>query len=312
MSGDFQLVMLIPLAAAGVRLAVPLLFAALGGIFSERSGVINIGLEGMMISGTFGAYLGSYLTGSPWAGAVAGMLAGGLMGLLFALMTIRFRGDQVVLGTGINIFALGLASFFYRAMYRAGVPQQVTGFEAWPIPGLSKIPVLGPIFFNHVPLVYIAYVLVPLVTYILFRTTWGLKLRGVGEYPRAAETAGINVGLVRHIAVTFSGVLAGLGGAFLSIGSLSAFTEGLVAGRGFIALAAVIFGRWRPLTTAAACLLFGTADALQLRLQGLGIAIPYEFLLMFPYVLTFITFVLFVDRTSAPAALGQPYPERTQ
>lgn len=310
MTSEFDWVMLIPLLTAGVRLASPLIFAALGGIFSERSGVINIGLEGMMIAGTFGAYLGAFLLQNPLGGVAGGVLAGALLGWLFAVLCIRFRADQVVLGTAVNIFALGLTSFFFRAMYRAGIPASMPSFGKWPLPGLSNIPVVGEIFFNQVPLVYLAYVLVPLAALVLFRTTWGLKLRGVGEHPLAASTAGIHVLRVRYMAVILSGALAGLGGAFLSIGELSSYAEGLVAGRGFIALAAVIFGGWHPLRSAIACLLFGTADALQLRLQSMGLPIPYEFLLMFPYVLTLVTFVFFAGKASAPAALGKPYSEK--
>lgn len=310
MGDGFNWIVLIPLAAAGVRLATPLILAGLGEIFSERSGVLNIGLEGMLVAGTFGAYLGALVTNSPWGGALGGMLAGAFIGLLFAVMSITLRGDQVVLGTGINILALGLSSFFFRAMYRSGIPQTIPSFEKWPVPGLSKIPVLGEVFFNHVPVVYLAYLLAPIVYFVLFRTSWGLKLRSVGEYPRAAETAGINVQSTRYLAVILCGMLAGLGGTYLTVGQLSAFTEGLVSGRGFIALAAVIFGRWNPLGVVLACLLFGTADALQLRLQGSEFNIRYEFLLMLPYVLTLITFVLFVNQSRAPASLGEPYPEK--
>lgn len=301
---------LISLFAAGVRLATPLVFAAMGGILSERSGVLNIGLEGMMIAGTFGGYLGGLLGQDPWSGALGGMLAGALTGLLFAFMAVVLRGDQVVLGTGINILGLGLTAYFYRAMYKAGVSQFFPGFKVAPVPGLSEIPVVGPIFFQQVPLVYLMYAALPVMAFILYRTTWGLKLRAVGEHPQAADTAGISVPGVRLLAVTLSGAFAGLGGAFLSVGQLSAFTEGLVAGRGFIALAAVIFGRWDPLRSALGCLMFGLADALQLRLQGLGIPVPIELFLMLPYLLTLVTFILFVSRVRPPAALGKPYEAR--
>ncbi len=309
MNNPIEFSMLVLLMAAGVRLATPLIFAALGGIICERSGVTNIGLEGMMIMGTFGAYVGAFLTGNAWGGALGGVLAGAATALLFAYMALRFRADQVVLGTGVNILALALTAFIYRAMYKGGISQFVTGFEVWNVPLLSDIPGIGPIFFQQIPLVYVCYVLIALIAFILYRTTWGLKLRSVGELPRAADTAGISVAHMRYIAVTISGALAGLGGAFLSIGEISAFTEGLVSGRGFIALAAVIFGRWDPLRVAAACLLFGTADALQYRMQALKVPIPYEFLLMLPYVLTLVAFILFVHRSRPPAALGKPYPD---
>ncbi len=301
---------LVSLLAAGVRLATPLVFAALGGITNELSGVLNIGLEGMMIAGTFGAYIGALLSGSEWGGALGGMLAGALLGLLFAFLSITLGGDQVVLGTGLNIFALGLTSFFFRSMYKAGISQFVPSFQVWNVPLLSDLPLIGQIFFRQVPLVYLAYLLIPLFTFLLYKTTWGLKLRCCGEHPRGAETVGVDVVKTRYLALCLSGMLAGLGGTFLSLGQISAFTEGLVSGRGFIALAAIIFGRWRPLNVALACLLFGVADALQLRLQGVGLPIRYEFLLMFPYVLTLITFVIFVNRGDSPAALGKPYPEK--
>lgn len=304
------LTFLVSLLAAGVRLATPLLFAALGGITNELAGVLNIGLEGMMVAGTFGAYIGALLSGSEWGGALGGMLAGGLLGLLFAFLSITWRGDQVVLGTGLNIFALGLTSFFFRSMYKAGISQFVPSFQVWNVPLLSDIPIIGQIFFRQVPLVYLAYLLIPIATFLLYKTTWGLKLRCCGEHPRAAETVGVNVVKTRYLALCLSGMLAGLGGTFLSLGQISAFTEGLVSGRGFIALAAIIFGRWKPLNVALACLLFGVADALQLRLQGFGLPIRYEFLLMFPYLLTLITFVIFVNRGDSPAALGKPYPEK--
>lgn len=304
-----QLSLIVALLAAAVRLATPLIFASLGNILSERAGVLNIGLEGMMVAGTFGAYLGSLVCKNPWGGALGGILAGGLIGFLYAVMCVHYRADQVVLGTGINIFVTGLTSYFFRAMYHANITRNMASFEIWPVPFLSEIPVIGKIFFTHIPLVYIAYLMIPLITYVLFHTTLGLKLRAVGEHPRAAETAGIRVVRVRYIAVTLAGAMAGLGGAFLSVGELSSYTEGLVAGRGFIALAAVIFGRWHPFWTSMACLLFGLADGLQLRLQGMGVPISYEFLLMFPYVLSLVTFVIFVNRAKSPTSLGKPYPE---
>jgi len=186
-----DIALIIPLIAAGIRLATPLIFAALGGILSERSGVINIGLEGMLVAGTFGGYVGALFGQNPWLGALGGIVAGALLGCLFAVLAVLLGADQVVLGTGVNVAALGLTSFFYRAMYRAGVSQFFPGFETYPIPGLAALPIVGDIFFNQVPLVYLAYLLVPLIALVLYRTTWGLKLRAVGEHPRAADTAGI-------------------------------------------------------------------------------------------------------------------------
>lgn len=293
--------------AATVRFAVPLIFAAVGELFSERAGILNIGLEGMMLSGAFGGVLGSYLTGSPWIGILTAMLFGGVVGLIHAFVSVTVRGNQVVSGVAINISILGLTTFFSRMFFQVGQRTTVNGFEVWNVPYLSDIPFIGEVFFQHVPLVYIAYILVPVSGFLLYRTTWGLKIRAIGEQPLAADTASVNVIAWRYAVTIICGALAAVGGAFLSLGQLSMFLEDMSAGRGFIVLAAVIFGRWDPLRVAAACIFFGAADASTLRLQALDVKVPYELVLMIPYLLTFLTFVGLVGRTKPPMALGLPY-----
>jgi simple sugar transport system permease protein len=293
--------------AAAVRFATPLLFAALGEIFSERAGVLNIGLEGMMLSGAFGGMLGAYYSGSPWIGLVVAMAAGGTVALIHALISVTIRGNQVVSGAAINIAVLGLTTFLVRTIFGVGQRPTVASFDKWPIPLLSDIPVVGVVFFQHIPLVYIGYLLVPISSFLLFRTTWGLKIRAVGEHPLAADTVGIWVAGWRYGMTVLCGVLAGIGGAFLSLGQLNMFLENMTAGRGFIALAAVIFGRWRPFLVSLAVALFGAADASTLRLQALNVQIPYQIVLMIPYLLTFLAFIGLVGRTVPPAALGLPY-----
>ena len=293
--------------AAAVRFAVPLIFAAIGEVFSERGGILNIGLEGMILAGAFGGVLGAHFSGSPWVGLLTAMLSGGAVGLIHAFVCVTVRADQVVSGAAINIAVLGLTTFFSRMFFEVGQRVTVESFEVWKIPYLSDIPFIGEILFQHVPLVYIAYLLVPIAAFVLYRTTWGLKIRAVGEQPLAADTVGVNVVVWRYSLTILCGALAAIGGAFLSLGQLSMFLESMSAGRGFIALAAVIFGRWDPWRVAAACVFFGAADASTLRLQALDVKIPYELVLMIPYLLTFLTFVGLAGRTRPPAALGLPY-----
>ena len=299
--------LIIALFAAGIRLATPITYAALGGLFSERSGVTNIGLEGNMVFGAFGGYLIASLTQNAWIGILGGALCGALIGFIYSIMTVILKADQIVLGTGINMLATALTSFFYRSMYKKGFSVFIPGLSIWEVPVLSRIPVIGPIFFRQVPLVYIVYILVPLLTIFIFKTTFGLNLRACGENPLAVKTTGIDVYKVRICAITVTGFLCGIGGAFLPVGQLSSYAEGLIAGRGFIALATIVFGQWHPVKVYIGCIIFGLADALQLRLQGLGISIPSEFLIMFPYLLTLITYVSVVRRAKSPQALGKPF-----
>ena len=292
---------------ATLRLTTPILFAALGGLLCERAGVLNIGLEGMMLGGALAAYVVALRTGSPWLGLLAAMVVGTLTGLLFAVVVITFRANQIVSAVGLNLLMLGLTGVALRASVglSAGSKPAPT-IPVWKIPGLGDLPIIGPLLFNHLPLVYLVFILVGAITFLLYRTTWGLAIRAAGENPRAAETVGINVIRVRYLTVLWSGMMAALGGAVLCIGYLNSFTEGMTAGRGFIAFSAIIFGRYGPIGTALASLLFGFADALQLRIQAFGVNIPYQFLIMLPYVVTLLA-LFAAGRFNAPKASGVPY-----
>ncbi|OQY35813.1 MAG: hypothetical protein B6243_04360 [Anaerolineaceae bacterium 4572_5.2] len=242
------------------------------------------------------------------AGLVGAIIFGFLISMIHALVSIRFQADQVVSGVAINILAVGLTGFLLQFIFKtSGNSPSVPSLPAMPIPLLSKIPVLGDIFFNQSPIVYIALLAVPLSAFVLFRTPLGLRIRAVGEHPKAADTVGINVFKLRYLGVGLSGILGGLGGAYLSIGQLNIFTEGMTNGRGYIALAAVIFGKWNPWGALGACLLFGFADAIQISLQNAGVNIPSDFLLMLPYILTLIALAGFIGRSRPPAAAGAPY-----
>ncbi|MCP5076327.1 MAG: ABC transporter permease [Rhodobacteraceae bacterium] len=309
-------VLSVALFASTIRAATPLMLAALGGIFSERSGIVNIALEGIMLIGAFFAmmisYLGAKMGLPPLASAAAGLMGavvfGFLISMIHAVVSIRFQANQVVSGVAINILALGLTGFLLQFIFKtSGNSPSVPNLPAMPIPLLSKIPVLGDIFFNQSPIVYIALLAVPLSAFVLFRTPLGLRLRSVGEHPKAADTMGINVFKLRYLGVGLSGMLGGLGGAYLSIGQLNIFTEGMTNGRGYIALAAVIFGKWNPWGALGACLLFGLADAIQISLQNAGVNIPSDFLLMLPYILTLVALAGFIGRSKPPAAAGVPY-----
>lgn len=292
--------------AAAIRMATPLIFASLGGIFSERTGIINIALEGMMLMGAFSGMLVTYYVGNPWIGLIGAILMGGLMGLLHAVICIKYKADQVVSATAINIFAGGFTVFMLRAFFDvAGTSPSVNRIRSISLPIIKDIPILGDIIAHQNPLVYIALLTVVLAHIILFRTVYGLRLRSVGEHPAAADTVGINVFLTRYICLIISGALGGLGGAYLSIAHLSRFGDGMTAGRGFIALAAMIFGKWTPFGAMGASLLFGFAEAIQMRLQEVGI--PTQFVQMLPYILTMVTLAGFIGRATPPGAIGKPY-----
>jgi general nucleoside transport system permease protein len=260
--------------AITVGLAVPILFAATGELASQRSGVINIGLEGMMLGGAFFGFWAAYETQNLLVGTVAGLLAGAALGAIMAALSVSLGADQIVVGIGINILAGGVTAFGYEQVFANAVnAPTVEPMASLAIPGLIHIPVVGEALFDQPPLAYLAYAMIVALWFTLYRTNLGLALRGAGEYPDAVETSGISVQRVRWVAVVFAGAMAGLGGVMLSLGDLGSFNEGMSSGRGFIAIAAVIFGRWRPLGVVGACLVFGAADALQLRLQT-ATAIP--------------------------------------
>jgi ABC-type uncharacterized transport system permease subunit len=295
------------LLSATLVKAVPLTLGAMSGVLCERSGVVNIAIEGMMLtSAMIGGLIGS-LTNS-WFGLVLGVLAGGLLGLLHAWLSVTYKTDQIVSGTVINIFALGMTSFISAKFLQPY--QQLNDpviFPPWPIPGLSKIPFVGPILFNNNLFVYAMFIFLFLLHFGLFYTRWGLRLRSVGEHPRAADTLGIDVFKTRYMAVILGGMMAGFAGAYFTLGSVGRFDEGMTAGRGFISLAAMIFGNWSPIGSFGAGLLFGFADAMAARLAILGVRIPSQFLLMTPYIATMIVLAGVVGRGHMPAADGQPY-----
>jgi simple sugar transport system permease protein len=300
--------------ASTVRLAVPLIFASLGEVFTQRSGVLNLGLEGIMLVGAFVGFTGANLSGSLWVGVVAGMLAGALVAVLMALFDVTLGADQTIVGIMIVIAAQGLVTYLNNLVYGGSYTQPTTqGFPAIRLPLLSGIPVLGPTFFNQNILGYIAFALAPLSALMMYRTTWGLRLRGVGEDPRAADAMGVNVFRVRYLALLLGGLLAGLGGVFLTLGYLGTFNDNLTAGRGWIAIALVYFGQWNPYRVLAGALLFGGVNALQLRLQAQGASLPFQFMLMLPYVLTILVLLGISREGRGPAALCVPYrrEERT-
>lgn len=291
---------------ASLRLSVPLAFAALGGLLSERSGVLNIGLEGMILTGAFISATAVFFSGNVWLGIIATLIAGGLVGLLHAYLCVTLRVDQLVSGLAINLATAGLTAFGARVMFTDNT-QELQGFTTVAVPILKDIPILGSLLFNQDPLVYFLFLLVPSSTYLLFRSSLGLSLRAVGEYPKAADTSGVSVILFRYVSVILSGCLAGLGGAYLTLVHIKFFTEGISAGKGFIALAALIFGRWHPVGTVFACLLFGATEALQLRIQALNLNIPYQLLTMLPYLVALFALVGLAGKSTPPAALGVPY-----
>src|SRR6266705_3949980 len=298
-----------------IRLATPLVLAAIGGLYSERAGVINIALEGLMLAGAFSAASVTFYAHSSWVGLLAAMLAGAMVAYIIALACIRFKADQVVTGTGINIMFIGLPAVLSGALFlSSGTTPQ--------IPKENLLPTLNHLLPSFLPqrriitevsiISLFALILVFVTRYVLYRTPFGLRLRAVGENPEAADAAGVGVNRMRYIGVILSGALAGIGGAYLSIGQSSLFTRNMAAGRGFIALAALIFGKWRPVQTMLACLLFGFADALTIQMQGVaklpsGEDIPVQFIQMIPYVVTIVVLAGFIGQSRAPRALGTPY-----
>lgn len=293
---------------ATTRLAIPILLAALGGMFAERAGVLNIALEGMMLAGAFCGFAAAYLSGSLWFGVALGMIAGAVLGLVLAFYTVRLTSNQVVVGIAINLLMVGATSYAFRAVFGPGTDApRVTPFPSIPIPFLSDLPVLGPLLFQQGILVYLAFVLVPLSWVLLSRMSAGMAVTAVGEHPEAAETLGISVARVRTLCLAASGLLAGLGGAFLSLSATGLFLDNMTAGRGYIALAILLLGRRNSFGILAAAALFGGADAFQLRGQGLGSGIPYQFLVMLPYLLTIVVLIGFAGKVRDPAALGRPF-----
>ncbi len=293
---------------AALAAAVLLLLPALGGVISERSGVVNIAMEGMMLTGAFFAVVADLAWHNPWLATLVAIVAGGLMALIHAVVAIRFRADQIVSGIAINIFAAGLTLFLVNRIYGIQDVGHISSSEALPIiyiPGLDQIPFIGQVFFQQNVIVYVALLLLLLVHVVLFRTRLGLRIRAVGEHPQAADTAGINVYAIRYGAVVTSGLLSGLAGAFLAIGVSNTFVPNMTDGRGYIALAAMIFGKWTPAGAFVACLIFGLGEAIYA--NNSIIHISAYLLSMLPYILTLIVLAGIVGRSSPPAADGIPY-----
>ena len=291
-----------------LRLAIPIAFAAMGGVISERSGIYNIGLEGMMLSGAFGGALGAFLTGSPVGGVLFGIALGMLGASVLGVLAIRLGINQIVCGIAINLVAIGLTAFLARLIFGLNATtQSLPGFSAIPIPLLSDIPVLGPVFFNQDPLIYLLYLLAPSLYWLLYRSTLGLEIRATGENPAAADSAGVAVFRVRMLAVLMSGALAGLGGAYIVVSQVFVFTEHMSAGKGFIALAAIILGRWDPIGALLASWFFGFCEAVQLRLQFANPNVPYQVFTALPYVASILALVGVYGRFRPPASVGIPY-----
>jgi ABC-type uncharacterized transport system permease subunit len=292
--------------------ATPLIFAALGGVFSERSGVVNIGLEGLMTIGAFSAAVTTIDSGSPWLGLVVALVAGAIFAIPHAIASISFQADQVVSGVALNFLGGGISLFLTKMLFNGAAQTQTVEqpFTKVSIGGISNVPILGDIL-NAYPTTYLAIALVVLTYVLLYKTPWGLRLRSVGEHPRAADTLGINVYRMRYTAVIISGALAGIGGACMSIAITSNFTSSTISGHGFMALAAMIFGKWRPFGAMWACLFFGFATSLAATSQILGLTryVPNEWLNMLPYILTILALAGVVGRAEAPAADGKPYKQ---
>lgn len=292
-----------------LSLAVPLIFGALGGVISERVGVVNVAIEGQLLAGAFTSAMVASITGQPLLGLVAAMLAGVLVSFVLAAFSIKYFVDQVIVGVVLNVLVTGLTGFLFSQVLapNAATLNQPPRFDRINIPVLSEIPIIGPVFFRQTLIVYIMYIAVAAVYFGIFHTKWGLRLRAVGEHPQAADTVGINVATTRFWNVSLAGAIAGLGGAYFTLGSVGAFGKEMTAGAGFIALAAVIFGRWDPIRATLAALLFGFASNLQNVLSIIGSPVPSEFMLMLPYLVTIFAVAGLVGRSRGPAASGKPY-----
>ncbi|CAG7844760.1 hypothetical protein USB125703_01007 [Pseudoclavibacter triregionum] len=307
--GANQNVPLTWLLTGTLALSTPLIFGSMAGLVSERVGVVNIAIEGQLLAGAFTSALIASMTGSSFAGLLAAILAGMLVSLILAVFSLKYWVDQVVVGVVVNMLVSGLTSFLYSSvMVRdPGFTNSPAKYPVWEIPGLSGIPIIGPLLFSNTPIVYLMLLLVPLLTFAVFRTRWGLRMRAVGEHPKAADTVGINVNRTRFWNVLLSGAIAGAGGSFFTLGAVGAFGHDMTAGQGYIALAALIFGRWHPVYATLAALLFGFATNLKTLASQVGAQIPSEFMAMIPYIVTILAVAGFVGQSRGPAASGKPY-----
>ena len=296
---------LVGVLSSGIRLATPYLYASIGEMFGQRSGVLNLGVEGQMLLGAFSAFYVVQKTGNLWLGTLTAMGVGALMGIAMGFVTIKLHAQQGISGIGFYLFGLGMSNLLFQLMI--GTVETVKGFPRVDIPILSKIPVIGNIFFSQNILVYLAFLLVPIASFVLYKTNLGLKIRAVGENPEAADSLGVSVAGVRYFTTILGGTLSGLGGASLSIALLNVFQQNMTAGLGFIAVALVYFGGWRPWGVLIGALLFSMVNALQLWIQVLGIPIPSEFAVMMPYILTILVLVMSVSKVRSPSALTKPF-----
>ncbi len=306
MIGDlFSAQVVLGILTSGIRLATPYLYAGIGETFSQRSGVLNLGVDGQMLMGAFAGFYVVFSTGNLWLGLLAALAVGALMGLAMAFISVTLRAEQGISGIGVFLFGLGLSELLFQKTI--GTVETVSGFRPLQIPVLSSIPVLGEILFSHNILVYGAFLLVPIAWFVLNKTTIGLNIRAVGENPEAADSLGVSVARVRYFTVTLGGALSGVAGASLSIALVNVFQQNLTNSLGFIAVALVYFGGWRPFGLLAGALIFSMLNALQVWVQTLGIPVPAEIALMMPYVLTIVVLALSVQRVRPPTALTKPF-----
>ena len=300
---------MIGLLGGALALATPLVYGALGGVIGERVGVVNIAIEAQLLAGAFSAAVVASITNSAWAGLVAAMVAGMLVSLVLGVFAITYFVDQVIVGVVLNVLVVGVTTFLFSKVLapNSAALNSPEPFKAFAIPGLSEIPVIGPVFFRQTVIVYLMYIIVFGVWFAMYRTRWGLRLRAVGEHPQAADTVGIKVARTRYLNLMLAGAIAGMGGAFFTLASVPSFNREMTAGAGFIALAAVIFGKWDPIKATLAALLFGFATNLQGVLSVIGSPVPSQFMLMLPYLVTIFAVAGLVGRSRGPAAAGKPY-----
>jgi simple sugar transport system permease protein len=300
-----SMTVLVGILASGIRLATPYLYAAIGETFGQRSGVLNLGVDGQMLLGAFTAFYVAITTGNLWFGVLSAVVVGGLMGLAMAFVTVNLHAEQGISGIGFYLFGLGLSDLLFQKML--GTVETVKGFPKLYFPILSDLPVVGDIFFRQNILVYIAFALVPIAWFVLNKTTLGLKIRAVGENPEAADSLGVSVARIRYFTIILGGTLSGVAGASLSIALLNVFQQNMTSGLGFIAVALVYFGAWRPWGVLGGALLFSLVNSLQLWIQVLGIPVPSDIAVMMPYILTILVLVATVSRVRAPSALTKPF-----
>lgn len=305
MSDVFQLSVVAGILTSAIRLATPYLYAAIGEAFSQSSGVVNLGVDGIMLISAYASFFIVLNTGNIWLGLLAAIVVGLLMGLLMSFISVTLKAEQGISGIGLYMFGLGLSSLLFKTTI--GTVKTVTGFQPFKMPLLGDIPVVGAIFFQHSLLVYGAFLLVPLAWWVLEKTTWGLQIKSVGQNPAAADSLGVNVDRVRYISVCIGAILAGIAGASLSISLLNLFQDNLTAGQGFIAVALVYFGGWKPVGILWGALLFSTVNAFQLWMQVLGVNIPSDIAIMLPYILTIAALAVTINRVRQPAALNKPF-----